>query len=291
MGISNTLTFNAVDVETADIVPSSICQIGIVHVRDGGIQDQWKTLVNPEKQFDRDKIRIHGIDEDRVRNAPTFSQVYDEICHRVRGSVLVSHTPFDRTALNLSCKRYSLEELQVTWLDSARVARRAWSHYRKSGYGLENVARDLGITFKHHDALEDAKVAAKIMVEACKESKLNIQGWIQRLEQPRTRSSSQPGSSAKKSSEKREGRTGAPLFGETVVFTGDLRDSYGITQAEAADLAAEIGCNVHDDITKAVTMLVVGILKSKSGKYRKAEKYGIKILPAEEFFSLIDSVR
>ena len=46
------LTFNSIDVETANADRASICQIGIVRVRDGKIQDQWQTLVNPEDWFD-----------------------------------------------------------------------------------------------------------------------------------------------------------------------------------------------------------------------------------------------
>lgn len=280
------ITFNAIDVETANEDCSSICQVGIVHVRDGGIEDEWGTLINPRVQFKPWNVRIHGIDEERVRNAPSFPQIYDEVRRRVQGSVLVSHGGIDCTALNRASEKYRLEELNATWLNSMSVAQRAWPSRGKRGYGLKNLAADLNISLrKHHDALEDAKAAAKIMVEACEESKLDIQGWIQKLEQSRTRSS------AKRSSLKREGCIGAPLFGETVVFTGDFMDSYGITKAEAADLAAEVGCNVHDDITKkSATMLVVGMIEHKTGKYQKAERFGIKILLAEEFFSLIDSV-
>ena len=46
------LTFNSIDVETANADRASICQIGIVHVRDGEIEDQWQTLINPEDWFD-----------------------------------------------------------------------------------------------------------------------------------------------------------------------------------------------------------------------------------------------
>ena len=42
------LTFNSIDVETANADRASICQIGIVHVRDGSVVGQWETLVNPE---------------------------------------------------------------------------------------------------------------------------------------------------------------------------------------------------------------------------------------------------
>ena len=38
------LTFNVIDVETANADRASICQIGIIHVREGNIGDQWETL-------------------------------------------------------------------------------------------------------------------------------------------------------------------------------------------------------------------------------------------------------
>ena len=151
------LTFNAIDVETANADRASICQIGIVHVRDGAIHDQWQTLINPEDWFDPWNVSIHGLKPDDVRNSPTLPDVRDELRHRLRGSVLVSHTSFDRVAFERAMTQHNLEQLQVTWLDSARIARRAWpERYALKGWGLKNVAEDLGISFKHHDALEDA---------------------------------------------------------------------------------------------------------------------------------------
>ena len=36
------LTFNSIDVETANADRASICRIGVARVRDGEIRDQWK---------------------------------------------------------------------------------------------------------------------------------------------------------------------------------------------------------------------------------------------------------
>ena len=120
------VTFNAIDVETANADRASICQIGIVHVRNGTVADRWQTLVNPEDWFDPWNVSIHGIAERDVRKSPTLPEVRDELRRRLRGSVLVSHTSFDRVAFERAMTRYDLEQLQVTWLDSAKVARRAW---------------------------------------------------------------------------------------------------------------------------------------------------------------------
>ena len=176
------LTFNAVDVETANTDRGSICQIGIVHVREAKVEDQWQTLVNPEARFDSWNVSIHGIDEADVQDSPTIPEVRTELSVRLQGSILVSHTSFDRTAFEYAMARYGLEQLPVTWLDSAAIARRAWPERSGNrGYSLKNIADDLGISFRHHDALEDARVAAQIVLQAFAETNSDIKDWLNRV--------------------------------------------------------------------------------------------------------------
>ena len=69
------LTFNSIDVETANSDSASICKIGIVHVCDGEIRGQWKTLIDPEDWFSSRNTEIHGIDQatvETVLSCPTF---------------------------------------------------------------------------------------------------------------------------------------------------------------------------------------------------------------------------
>ncbi len=283
------LTFNAIDVETANADRASICQIGIVHVRDGKVEDKWQSLVNPEDWFDPWNVEIHGIDEEDVRYSPTLPEIRDELRSRLRGSILISHTAFDRVAFERAMHRYELEQLQVTWLDSAKVVRRAWpERYGRRGYGLKNVATDLEIDFRHHDALEDARAAAEIVLRACALTEMDIEAWLRRVNRPISRSSSSA------PSVKREGSVEGALFGETVLFTGAL----SIPRHRAADIAAEAGCNVADSVSGRVTMLVVGMqderrLKGydKSSKHRKVETLivrgsEIQILSEKDFFEL-----
>lgn len=289
------LTFNAIDVETANADRASICQIGIAHVRDGEIEDRWQTLVNPEDWFDPWNVSIHGIDEDDVRDSPKLPEIRAELRARLRGTVLVSHTSFDRVAFERAMTRYDLEQLQVTWLDSAKIARRAWpARYGRQGYGLKNIARDLDISFRHHDALDDARAAAEIVLRACSTAEMDIEDWLRRVERPVFPSSSGSSSGARPSA-KREGNAEGALFGETVVFTGEL----AIKRKVAADIAAEAGCGVVDNVSKKVTMLVVGTQDksklrgyAKSGKHRKAEALiekgvEIQILSESDFSDLI----
>ena len=83
-------TFNSIDVETANADRASMCRIGIVHVRDGRIQDQRWTLVNPEAWPDRWNTMIHGMDDSAVRHGPALPAVRDELRTRLRGTVRVT---------------------------------------------------------------------------------------------------------------------------------------------------------------------------------------------------------
>jgi DNA polymerase-3 subunit epsilon len=212
-------------------------------------------------------VWIHGIDKDKIRGAPTFSELYAEFQARTENSVIVSHTGFDRVAVVRATEKYELPISTQVWLDSARVARRAWpDKYAIRGYRLANIAADLGITFRHHDAGEDARAAAEILLKACGATGLDIADWIDRVEHPIFPVTAAP--------IRREGNPEGPLFGECLVFTGALE----IPRREAAGLAAMAGCSVESGVTKKTTLLVVGdqdVQKlaghSKSSKHRKAE--------------------
>ncbi len=264
------MNFVAIDVETANADMASICQIGLVKCENGVLSDEWKTYVDPEDYFDGINVSIHGIDESIVKGAPTFPELGDTLRSYIDGKVVVCHTHFDRVAMHQAAQRYGVCAPECTWLDSARVARRTWKECAWKGYGLYNVCKILGYDFKHHDALEDAKAAAHILLAATNESGIDLDGWLRRVRQPidPTAGSSAPAI-------RREGNPEGALYGDVLVFTGALE----IPRREATDLAAAIGCQVASGVTKKTTMLVVGdqdIKKlaghEKSSKHRKAEE-------------------
>ena len=283
-------SFTAVDVETANPSRDSICQIGIVHVRDGQIQDQWSTLVDPETWFDDWNVEIHGIEEEDVRSSPAMPTLEAEIRRRLSGGV-VSHSTFDAVAFQRAFERYELPPLSCVWVDSARVVRRAWpDRFGKKGYGLKNVAKFLGIEFDHHDALEDAGVCARIMLRACQDTGLSVGDWRERIRQPIF--PRQPEQRATQVGH--EGNADGPLYGETIVFTGALSEP----RRELVRQAVEWGCDYKPNVSSKVTMLVVGTQDErklrghgKSSKHRRAEELirkgqEIRILTEDDFWRL-----
>lgn len=66
------MEFVSIDVETANPDMASICQIGMVHYRDGSIVKEWESLVDPKQYFSGVNVSIHGIDENTIAGSPTF---------------------------------------------------------------------------------------------------------------------------------------------------------------------------------------------------------------------------
>ena len=176
----NNLTFNAIDVETANADPSSICQIGIVSVRNGIIKEQLSVLVNPEAQFSEFNVSLHGIDHAKVIGRQTLPALEARLRRMLEGMVLVSHTGFDRRAMDGAMQRYGLRPLRAKWLDSAMVARWAWPWKFRRRWNLALIAGYLGIDFRHHDAAEDARAAGEIVLRACLHTGVDIDGWLER---------------------------------------------------------------------------------------------------------------
>jgi DNA polymerase III subunit epsilon len=144
----------------------------LVTCEGGQLLREWKTYVNPEDYFDGINMSVHGISESLVKDAPKFPELVDTLRSHLEGRIVVCHTHFDRVALHQAAQKHGLEAPKCEWLDSARVARRAWNECAWSGYGLYNVCKLIGYEFKHHDALEDAKAAAHIMLAAMEQSGL-----------------------------------------------------------------------------------------------------------------------
>jgi DNA polymerase III subunit epsilon len=145
----------------------------------------------------------------------------------------------------------------------------------------------LGYQFVQHDALEDAKAAAHVLLAAIEKTGIDLQGWLKRVKQTIDPSTSNIS---------REGNPDGFLYGEVLVFTGTLE----VTKREAADMVAKTGCAVATGVTKNTTIVVVGDVdvrklapgQVKYAKHRKAEKliaegYQIKILRESDFKELL----
>jgi DNA polymerase-3 subunit epsilon len=286
------MDFLAIDVETANSDMASICQIGFVIYSNGEITKEWSSLINPEDYFDSWNESIHNISEVDVAESPTFPEIYEFLKLSFENHICVCHTHFDRVSINRACVKYELPLIENNWIDTAKVSRRCWDEFAYRGYGLSNVCKKLGYSFNHHNALEDAKACAHILISAIKQKEISIDDWIIRINNPYL-------SNAKSYSKSvsTDGNPDGNLFGEVLVFTGSLQ----IPRREASILASEIGCKVENNVTTKTSLLVVGDQdisrfsgKEKSRKHLKAEELktkgkNIRIIKESDFVALYES--
>lgn len=159
--------FVALDVETASREPGSICQIGIACVRADNRIQTWTTLINPGVPFAPFNIQLHGIGPDHVRDAPTVSEVLALLDPLLCAQPVIQHSGFDRRAIAQACEAAGHAAPGWRWGDSVTIARRAWPEFTcNGGHGLAHLKERLGLRFHHHDAGEDARAAAEVVLHA-----------------------------------------------------------------------------------------------------------------------------
>ena len=84
--------FAAIDFETANEQPSSVCSVGVVIVRGGQIVDSFYSLIHPEPEYYQWFCqRVHGLGPEDTDGAPVFPYVWEKIAPLVEGLPLVAH--------------------------------------------------------------------------------------------------------------------------------------------------------------------------------------------------------
>lgn len=167
--------FFALDVETANHDRASICQIGVACVRPDNSIETWMTYVDPE--VDRWAFTyLHKISATTVQGAPRFHEVLPILEKALSGQIVYQHSGFDRSAIRAASSARGIPEPSWEWRDSVQVARRAWPELKGNrGHGLASLKNHLQLTFEHHDAGEDARAAAEIVLHAENGRRLSVE--------------------------------------------------------------------------------------------------------------------
>jgi DNA polymerase-3 subunit epsilon len=248
--------FVVIDVETACERVSSICQVGIVGYRDGHEVFAYETLVDPRDTFSAFNIGIHGITARDVAGAPDFAQVHARLEAHLAGRVVVAHSSFDKGALAAACTRTGCAPITARWLDSVRVAKRAWPDL--TSHRLNVLADFLGLAHRHHDALSDARAAGQVILRAIEHTGTPLEAWLATPPKARARAP--------------EPAPDGPLAGMRVALLGEAVDG------PLAQWVAQAGGRIVAGVGRTTTMLLVatkhpyGRFVEASPAYRKAEE-------------------
>ena len=156
--------FAAIDFETANEQPSSVCSVGVVIVRGGEIVDSVYSLIHPEPEcYQWFCLRVHGLCEEDTEDAPVFPFVWEQIAPKIEWLPLVAHNArFDEGCLKAVFRVYQMDYPDYVFLDTLSASRRCFGN-RLPNHQLQTVAAACGYNLvNHHHALADAEACAHI---------------------------------------------------------------------------------------------------------------------------------
>lgn len=151
-------TFTVLDFETARGDRASICQVGIVIVKDLKIIDMISMYIQPPgNSYSERNIAVHGITAEYTESADTFDKVYEKIKGYIEGKDVVMHN----ASFDMSCLNQALSLYKLPWpAYSAFCTRKIYNASLPEACALN----DIDYAGKHN-AVEDAYSTALLMIK------------------------------------------------------------------------------------------------------------------------------
>ncbi|ASI36630.1 DNA polymerase III [Exiguobacterium sp. N4-1P] len=156
----------AIDFETANRNSRSICAFGWSVLANGQVVTSNQVLINPEEEFDAGNIRVHGIRPSDVWNEPALPEAMEQhgLYDLIAGAeLIVAHNAaFDMGALQKAIQKYDLYQIPAfRYGCTVKLSRKLYPWL--PNHKLNTMADFLGVSFKHHDAKEDAYICALLL--------------------------------------------------------------------------------------------------------------------------------
>lgn len=150
-----TTRFAVIDTETTGFSRyDRIVEFACVTVVDGEIVEEYETLLQPDR--DPGPVHIHGITPSMLETAPDFESVAGDIASRLNGASIVAHN----ISFDLRMLRQEIGRVPAMTFDAGAGV----CTYRLTKQKLSVAALEAGIAEPDHTALNDARVAAQLLL-------------------------------------------------------------------------------------------------------------------------------
>ncbi len=159
------------DTETTGLDPHDghrMVEIGCIelinHIPTG---NTWHYYLHPERDIPAESTAVHGITNEKVKDAPTFAQVVGSFSDFISGARLVIHNAeFDIKFLNYQMKEFGYPPIKLTdVVDTLLIARKKFPGQPAN---LDALCRRFNIDLsgrEFHGALLDAQLLADVYLE------------------------------------------------------------------------------------------------------------------------------
>jgi len=156
----------AIDFETANGQRVSACSIGLAWIENAAIVRKEHRLIRPKEiRFNDYNVFLHKIRPEHVKTQPNFPTVFSEFVCDISGSLVLAHqAEFEIGVIRETLQQYGQPCPEFKYLCTRMISEAVWPHC--AGFSLELICDYLGISFKHHDAEEDAIACANVALAA-----------------------------------------------------------------------------------------------------------------------------
>lgn len=164
MDVSSGVSYAALDFETADPYPESVCAVGVVSVVKDRMATRFQAVVQPFVA-EYSLAWIHGITASETKRAPRFDAIWPRVRPLLTGASFVAahNAEFDRMVLLSALRRARIPAPTVHFVCTMRLAQILWPNRRSS---LPAVCERLEFDLDHHNALSDAEACSAIVAMA-----------------------------------------------------------------------------------------------------------------------------
>ncbi|RZJ78973.1 MAG: DNA polymerase III subunit epsilon [Brevundimonas sp.] len=159
------------DTETTGFDPKTgdrLIEIGCIEIED--LLPTGRTFhrfVHPERLIPADAIRVHGITDDKVKDAPKFAEIVADLMEFIGDAPLIAHNAnFDRNFVDFELNRCGSPITgERRWIDTLQLAQKKFPGMANS---LDALCKRFKISLVErtlHGALIDARLLAEVYLE------------------------------------------------------------------------------------------------------------------------------
>ncbi len=159
-------TFVVLDFETTGLDPlqDEIIEIGAVKIKGKEVVEEYHSLIKPSGDISKKSSEITGITIDMLESERSIEEVLPEFLEFLEDAVIVAHNAnFDYRFLRLWIGKVLGKDWSRPYIDTLALAK---ALLKMKNYSLEAIVKKLELgPFKHHRALDDARVTAKVFIK------------------------------------------------------------------------------------------------------------------------------
>ncbi len=159
------------DTETTGFDPKTgdrLVEVGCIELLD--LLPTGRTFhrfVNPERLIPEDAIRVHGITDEKVKDAPKFAAIVDDLFEFIGDAQLIAHNAnFDRNFIDFELNRAGRQITgEPRWIDTLKLAQTRFPGMPNS---LDALCKRFKVSLVErtlHGALIDARLLAEVYLE------------------------------------------------------------------------------------------------------------------------------